>query len=835
MKFLTTLLIPFLHLTYVFGAPSSTESWVATSTKSPSTNNFIGRDECQNAPDVPKIYSMKVNSNVTNRFATTRIVSKVKNCDVKPHEATFSVVLPDTAYINGFIMEIDGKKYEAYIKEKEEAKKVYDQAVSRGLAAGHVAINARDSNKFTVSINIMPESKAIFYLTYEELLSRQKGLYDIVINLRPGQPVDEMEAQVNINETRPLTTVITPSLRSGNELTKNNEIVEPKAEIKYIGKNSAKVIFKPDIIQQKEFAKELGTEEENGFVGQFVVQYDVERDAQGGELLFADGYFVHFFAPKDVKPEPKNIIFVLDTSGSMWGTPINQLKEAMNGILNELHAEDSFNIIQFSSGVTVWDVSNSKSQYLNFPEEAETLPGTFEASEENIRKAKQSVNSFSASGLTNIDAALRIALKLHSNNKEKDERQPIIMFLTDGQGTGVRSDVTLSRVSEENTDGIPIICVAFGERADMDFLEKLSLRNHGFTRHIYTGADAAIQLKSFYEIISTLLLNKITFKYASGNVSEVTKSIFPTLFKGAELVVAGKYRTPAIDPGFYPGKSVLDLSPMVNCFSKSVPREFKPLPARSLGSLEKHWAYLTLKQILKERDVSDKKEELTKRALDLALKYSFVTPVSSLVVVKPNGTKSEADLKDAYKTPHWGTSSYSTSGVKFSPSSYGTNFLYTRYYDSPSRRRISPSNYVPQLSSTLYLRNYDLHMTTPAYRNSIIDGLPILSNSNTDFLKKVEKMKKELTWFNDAYNAENATIDLKTLGKFSIGNEHQITKPYAECPKTPLNGKGHCVLLGDCPQVYPLLDSLTSYIQFFCPLEKFAGVCCPTTNTTKKT
>lgn len=90
--------------------------------------------------------------------------------------------------------------------------------------------------------------------------------------------------QIFINETRPLASVTTPSLRSGNELSKNNEIIDPKAVIERIGNNAAKVTFKPDMVMQKEFAKELGTEEKNGFSGQFVVQYDVERDPQGGEV-----------------------------------------------------------------------------------------------------------------------------------------------------------------------------------------------------------------------------------------------------------------------------------------------------------------------------------------------------------------------------------------------------------------------------------------------------------------------------------------------------------------------------------------------------------------------
>lgn len=69
---------------------------------------------------------MRVDTNVTNRFSKTLVTSKFRNLDENSQEATFAVVLPESSYISGFVMEIDGRKYEAYIKEKEEAKKIYD-------------------------------------------------------------------------------------------------------------------------------------------------------------------------------------------------------------------------------------------------------------------------------------------------------------------------------------------------------------------------------------------------------------------------------------------------------------------------------------------------------------------------------------------------------------------------------------------------------------------------------------------------------------------------------------------------------------------------------------
>jgi hypothetical protein len=77
---------------------------------------------------------MQIESNVSNRYATTLITSKVRNLKQNAAETTFSVILPENAFISEFEMEINGKVYKAYVKEKEEAKKIYQQVTNtRGL------------------------------------------------------------------------------------------------------------------------------------------------------------------------------------------------------------------------------------------------------------------------------------------------------------------------------------------------------------------------------------------------------------------------------------------------------------------------------------------------------------------------------------------------------------------------------------------------------------------------------------------------------------------------------------------------------------------------------
>ncbi|KAJ3633920.1 hypothetical protein MTP99_010837 [Tenebrio molitor] len=770
-------------------------------------------------PIVPKIYEMKVNTNVTNRFAQTAVVSKVKNLAKSAQEATFSVVLPETAYISGFVMEIDGKSYKAYVKEKEEAKQIYNEAIGRGQAAAHVEANARDSNRFTVSVNVEPQKKAIFTLTYEELLKRQDEQYEIVINIHPGQPVKELNVEVHINESRALKFVKSPPLRTGNEIAKNDEKLASLADINTVNSTTATVKFSPNIERQKQLASGLGTKEENGLAGQFVVQYDVERDPRGGEVLLKDGYFVHFFAPTDIPALPKQVIFVLDTSGSMDGIRIKQLKEAMNSILSELKKEDIFNIVEFSSIVKVWNIDKVEVQYelgedpwrpLGEPEVPkknttnQTLPPPFEANDENINKAKQVVEKLNAYGGTDIKSALEVGLKLVKKNKDEknDSHQPIIVFLTDGEPTvgETTPDKITSSISEINSGAMrsPIFSLSFGDGADRDFLQKISLKNLGFARHIYEAADASLQLQEFYRQISSPLLKDVDFKYVS-NVTKLTKTRFPIFFHGSELVVAG-----VADEGFAP--------PTIYGHGFKGPIEWVPKVETPVGELERLWAYLTVKQILEAREAAENKTELTKKALDIALKYSFVTPVSSLVVVKPNDT-SAVDTQDASKSadrPYFLHKTAPTLSLQrpayhqiAAPLGYSSLDSVSSFNVQPESLDLDEDSF-PETFSTTY------------------------QPSTTPVQDLYEDIKNKLPWLNDILT-ENGTLS-EPSGDYKLSVDETVTtRP--ECPKTPINGTaGICTLLPQCPEVFPLLTDVQIFKEYFCPLDTYVGICCPKTS-----
>ncbi|XP_063224499.1 inter-alpha-trypsin inhibitor heavy chain H4-like isoform X2 [Bacillus rossius redtenbacheri] len=767
----------------------------------------------------PELYSLHVVSHVTYRFATTVISSRVANPANASQEVFFSVVLPETAFISGFLMEVDGKQYDAYVKEKAEARRDYDQALVTGQAAAHVALSARDSNRFTVSVNVEPQSKVTFNLTYEELLTRRLGTYNHVINLYPGQVVRDLQVDVFIKEARNITVLRIPELQSGNEIDpEEDKKANPLATVERPSPAEAHVRFAPSAGQQLALGQEGG----GGLRGQLVVRYDVQREPQAGEVLVNDGYFVHFFAPAELPPLRKHAVFVLDVSGSMEGRKIDQLKEAMSAILDELREGDFFNLVEFSYSVTVWNLDSAAASsvfsplsayaYDDEPRHPTARTPAFPATPEYVRKAKDIVAKMRAGGGTNIHDTLKTAIAVAREGLANvtvagDPPEPIIVFLTDGEPTvgEVRPAKILSTVGELN-DGprAAIFSLAFGDDADVGFLKKLSLRNSGFARKIYEAADAALQLRDFYRQVASPLLANVTFTYPPGQVEEgsLTRRRFHTLFSGAELVVAG--RRGSGDPG---------LAAEVSGLSLDGPSLFPAGGTRPAGTapLERLWAHLTVRQLLEDSDAlggdpdntTEKGEAARRRALQLALKYSFVTPLTSLVIVKPNETKS-------------------VDSEAIHPANDGGHYALP-LHGGPFDRLDSPA--------------YPSYLTPPQPMGRP-DGAPVmfsdqfhldeaedaLDGGGADFLVTLD----DLAWLHDATNGTDTIL----LPVGANGTEEVFrlafnqTEPSLVACSTTSGTTGVCRHMAHC-----VLDSfrqdVRAYLRYFCSIGRYAGVCCP--------
>uniref|UniRef100_A0A8C3KBE3 Inter-alpha-trypsin inhibitor heavy chain H3 n=1 Tax=Calidris pygmaea TaxID=425635 RepID=A0A8C3KBE3_9CHAR len=463
-----------------------------------------------------EIYSMKIDSKVTSRFAHNVITSRAVNRGNVPKEVFFDVELPKTAFITNFSMTIDGVTYPGTIKEKEVAKKQYEKAVSKGQTAGLVKASGRKTEKFTVSVNIAAASKVTFELTYEELLKRQFGKYEMFIKVKPKQLVKDFEIEVNIFEPQGITDLEAEGTFITNDL---QNVIQ-----KTFSDKKGHISFKPTLDQQRTCANCS----QSLLDGDFIVKYDVKRTTPDN-LQIVNGYFVHFFAPTNLPKLPKNVIFVIDISGSMAGREIVQTREALLKILDDIKEDDFFNFILFGSEVRTW---------------RETL---IKATPENLDEARKFVQGINTEGMTNLHGGIMRGIDMlnaaHEGNLVPKRSASIIIMLTDGQpNVGISNTEDIQAHVKKAIEGkYPLYNLGFGYGVDYSFLEKMALENKGLARRIYPDSDAALQLQGFYDEVSNPMLTDVELNYPENEISDLTRNSFKHFYDGSEIVVAGRF------------------------------------------------------------------------------------------------------------------------------------------------------------------------------------------------------------------------------------------------------------------------------------------------------
>uniref|UniRef100_G1R6F2 Inter-alpha-trypsin inhibitor heavy chain 4 n=1 Tax=Nomascus leucogenys TaxID=61853 RepID=G1R6F2_NOMLE len=564
------------------------------------------------------IYSLTVDSRVSSRFAHTVVTSRVVNRANTVQEATFQMELPKKAFITNFSMIIDGMTYPGIIKEKAEAQAQYSAAVAKGKSAGLVKATGRNMEQFQVSVSVAPNAKITFELVYEELLKRRLGVYELLLKVRPQQlgPTSCLQMDIHIFEPQGISFLETESTFMTNQLV--------DALTTWQNKTKAHIRFKPTLSQQQKSPEQ----QETVLDGNLIIRYDVDRAISGGSIQIENGYFVHYFAPEGLTAMPKNVVFVIDKSGSMSGRKIQQTREALIKILDDLSPRDQFNLIVFSTEAIQW------------------RPSLVPASAENVNKARSFAAGIQALGGTNINDAMLMAVQLldSSNQEERlpDGSVSLIILLTDGDPTvGETNPRSIQKNVREAVSGrYSLFCLGFGFDVSYAFLEKLALDNGGLARRIHEDSDSALQLQDFYQEVANPLLTAVTFEYPSNAVEEVTQNNFRLLFKGSEMVVAGKLQDQGPDVLTATVSGKLPTQNITFQTESSVAEQEADFQSPKYifhNFMERLWAYLTIQQLLEQTvSASDADQQaLRTQALNLSLAYSFVTPLTSMVVTKP--------------------------------------------------------------------------------------------------------------------------------------------------------------------------------------------------------
>ncbi len=691
-----------------------------------------------------------VDTSIKDNIATTTITQTYKNTSGQTLEARYLFPLPPDANFSSFTLTVNDKALEGKILEKQEARNTYQEIVRKLIDPG--LLEYLDDK--TVQVSIAPffagETKQI-RLSYTQLLKQDGGLYKYSYFLgtqtggsihRPVPPGIIRMVKPSAGPSKILAVPHEPSEQAVNAgLTLNVDLKtsqplktiyspthDPKVERQGNTKATVKLSLKPDEVrQEKSFV--LYFSQDNSAVSLNTLNFQ-----RAGE----DGYFLMSVrTPDAIKKQevlPKDVVLVVDTSGSMSGEKIKQAKEALKFIINRLNPDDRFALLQFNTDVSFFG--------------GELLP----ANAEKKRLALDYVDILQAQGSTNIEAAMKEGF---AQLKNHDATRPAyVIFLTDGEPTvGITDTEGLVKVADQaNTYNAKLFSFGVGYDLNAVLLGKLSDHNHGATTFVEPNENLELAMTSFYKKIEAPVLTDATLDFTGLKVSKLYPEKLGDLFAGSEVILLGRYAGS--------GHGTVKLSGKVGGETKTFSYPLQWDANTQHSQLPRLWAGRRIAYLLDTIRQNGENQELKDEVIALSKQYGIITPYTSYLSVeredyrRPLASPAGAMNMPAAAAPMASQSAMdSASGrgavklskalgaMKAQASNYALNAAQAAPAASAESKAAEPT--LKTIGSKTFTRSKDGVWTDTAYEEKQ-DGKPIQVSFGSDAYFKLLAEKPEL-------------------------------------------------------------------------------------------
>ena len=540
--------------------------------------------------DIPplsvKYHHVKVE--IVDQVAKTSVDQVFINHFGRDIEGTYIFPVPEGASVSDFAMFIGNERVQGEILDSREARRIYEDIVRRMRDPGLLEYMGR--NLFRARVYPIPANgEKRVQISYTEVLKAENGLVKYLYPLNTEKfsrdPLTDVSVSVRVESRVPIVNIYSPSHR---------------ASVRKDGEGLARVSYEDkDVRPDKDF----------------LLYYSLSKDDIGLSLMNWEGpegsFFMLLASPRFAAPGErivaKNVVLVLDSSGSMSGTKIAQAKEAARFILNHLDRRDEFTLIDFDEGVTAFS------------------EGLLPATGDNVGRALKFVDAIEDSGGTNINDALLGALSRMGDG----ERPSYVLFLTDGLptvGTTETADI-LRNLAKGNERRSRIFVFGVGDDVNTELLDRIASDHRGASVYIGESENLEAALSSFYEKISSPLLADLAIEFKGIETSQVYPRVLPDLFKGSQLVFVGKYAGDGPVSVVMTGKAGRE--------GKRFVLESRPLTGSDKFSfLPRLWATRRIGYLLEEIRLQGQNQELVDEIRRLGLKYGIVTPYTSFLVTE---------------------------------------------------------------------------------------------------------------------------------------------------------------------------------------------------------
>lgn len=565
-----------------------------------------------------------VKAEISGSLARVNVTQEFTNPLDEKIEAVYVFPLPQNAAVDDMTMIVGDRTVKGKIKRREEARAIYDAARNAGQVAS--LLDQERPNIFTQSVaNILPGATVKITISYVEHMKYEAGSYEFVFPMVVGPryiPGDATGKQATnqgggfapdtsqVPDGSRITPQVTPKgTRAGHDIS-IDVMVDAGVAIDNLGCASHDVnVTRPGINQAFVQLRNQATIPNKDFILKFDVAGKkisdgvlTHRDAQGG-------FFSVMLQPPDqvsaADVTSKELVFVLDTSGSMSGFPIEKAKETMKLALDSLYPNDTFNLITFAGDTHI------------------LFPQPQPATRENLRKAQVFLESRQGSGGTEMMKAIRAAL----DSSDQQDHIRIVCFMTDGY---VGDDMTIIGEVQKHPNA-RVFSFGIGSSVNRFLLDKMAEHGRGEVEYVSLTDDGSAAAKRFHERVRSPLLTDIEIDWNGLPVADVYPKRIPDLFSAKPLILTGRYTAG--------GKGTIRLK------GKQGGREIvREIPVTLPEAESKHdvlatlWARTRIDDLMSQDfqgiQNGNPKTEVSEAITQLGLEYRLMTQFTSFVAVE---------------------------------------------------------------------------------------------------------------------------------------------------------------------------------------------------------
>jgi len=530
--------------------------------------------------------SHRVTVSIDEQVATTRVEQVFYNDSPRPAEGTYLFPLPPGAAVSNLIMFVDGQPVEAKILDAEQARAIYDEIVRRmrdPALLEYVGAGAVQASVFP----IQPDDEVKIEIEYGQLLPVEDGLVHYEYALRTDQytrrPVESLSISVEVKSRDEIGAIYSPTHALA-------------------------------IVRDGPFAFRAGYESSRERPqSDFSLYYGLATDEISTNLLTyrdsadQDGFFTLMITPPvsadEARVVPKDVIIVLDQSGSMFGEKWDQARDAVKFVLDNLNAGDRFNVIAFSTGYRIF---------------ATDLQPRAEADE-----AKDWISGLEAVGGTDIDGALRAALDMADR-----ERPAVVLFLTDGLPTEGETDpgAIFENVKQAAPPNARIFTFGVGDDVDTFLLDQLHQGFRGAGTYVRPDERIDEEVSALYSKISAPVLTDVRLEVDGVLVEDMYPAApLPDLFAGTQLIITGRYR----DGGDATLRLSGELDGELHVYTYEV--RFSENAGGEVF-IPRLWATRKIGALLNAIRLHGEDPELVDSIVRLSIRYGIITPYTSFLI-----------------------------------------------------------------------------------------------------------------------------------------------------------------------------------------------------------